>query len=503
VNTFALPHPRIDRVQSSRGLLLAVICVAQFMVILDVAVVNVALPSIRSSLGFSTAGLEWVVNAYTLTFAGFLMLGGRASDLLGRRRVLLAGVVLFTLSSLACALSGSPSVLIGARAVQGIGGAVISPASLAILTTSFAEGRERNRALGIWGAIGGIGAASGALLGGLLTQGLGWQWVFLVNVPVGLLVLTVAPRLVPEGRAELAHRHFDLAGALLVTLGFVALVYGIVRAEALGWGATGVLGPIGAGVVALAAFALVEGRFAQAPLVPLWILSLGRLRAANGVVFALYSGVFVMWFLISLYVQEVLGYDAIETGLAFLPMTVAVAIAAARAPRVVSRLGARWTITAGMLAAALGLALLTGIHPGASYAAVLPGGMLAAAGLGIALVPSTIVAVQGVPAGVAGVASGLLNTSRLLGGALGLAVLTTIADRHTHAALHAGVRPLQALTDGYGEAFLVAAAVVAAGAIAAAVLLRDRAGAPAPAPGDGHARAAAEAEGAAIGVEVG
>jgi EmrB/QacA subfamily drug resistance transporter len=474
VNALPLAHPRIGRGARSSGLLLAVICVAQFMVILDVAVVNVALPSIRSSLGFSTAGLQWVVNAYTLTFAGFLMLGGRASDLLGRRRVLLAGIALFTLSSLACALSDSPDLLVGARAAQGIGGAVVSPASLAILTTSFAEGRERNRALGLWAAIGGIGAATGALLGGLLTQGLGWQWVFLVNVPVGLAVLAIAPRLVPEGRAELGHRHFDVAGTLLVTGGFVALVYGIVRAEALGWGAAGVLVPIAAGALMLAAFGAVEGRLAKAPLVPLWVLGLPRLRSANLVVLALYSGVFTMWFLISLYLQEVLGYDAIDTGLAFLPMTVGVAVASWRAPRVVAALGARRTITGGMLVAAAGLALLTGIHPGASYAAVLPGGVLAAAGLGLALVPSTIVAVQGVPPAAAGVASGLLNTSRLLGGALGLAVLTTIADTHTHAALRAGVRPLQALTDGYGEAFLAAAIVVGAGAIAAALLLRDR-----------------------------
>jgi EmrB/QacA subfamily drug resistance transporter len=474
MNTFALAQPGIDRARRSPALLLAMICAAQFMVILDVAVVNVALPSIRHSLGFSTVGLQWVVNAYTLTFAGFLMLGGRASDLLGRRRVLLVGIALFTLSSLACALSPSQDVLVAARAIQGIGGAIISPASLSILTTSFTEGRERNRALGIWAAIGGIGAASGALVGGLLTQGLGWQWVFLVNVPVGLLVLALAPRIVPEGRAELGHRHFDIAGALLVTGGFVALVFGIVRADTLGWASAGVLGPIAAGVLLLGAFVTVEGRVAKAPLVPLWIFTLRRVRAANAVVLALYAGVFVMWFFVSLYLQGVLGYDAIQTGLAFLPMTLGVAVASTRAPRLVSQIGARWTITAGMLTAALGLALLSSIHPGASFASVLPGGTLAAAGLGLALVPSTIVAVQGVPPAAAGAASGLLNTSRLLGGAIGLAVLTTIADTQTHDALKHGVRPLQALTDGYGDALLAAAVIVAAGAIAAAGLLREK-----------------------------
>ena len=478
MNTFALTHPRAARVRPSSGALLAVVCLAQFMVILDVSIVNVALPSIRDSLHFSVTGLQWVVNAYTLTFAGFLMLGGRASDLLGRRRVFLAGTALFALASLACALSDSRSLLIGARALQGIGGAVISPASLAIITTSFAEGRERNRALGVWGAVGGIGAASGALLGGVLTQGLGWQWVFLVNVPVGLAVLAIAPALVPAARAELGHRHFDLTGALLVTAGFVALVFGIVRSDTLGWGSTGVLLPVGAGVAMLAAFVAVEGRFASAPLVPLAIFRRARLRAANLVVLALYSGVFVMWFFTSLYVQQVLGWDAIKTGLGFLPMTIGVAIASSSAPRLAARFGTRATITAGMSLAALGLLILTGIHPGGGYLeTVLPGGLAAAVGLGIALVPSTIVAVQGVPSAEAGVASGLLNTSRLLGGALGLAVLSTIANAQTHAALRAGAPALTALTDGYGRALLVGALIVGAGAVAAAVLLRTRAAA--------------------------
>jgi EmrB/QacA subfamily drug resistance transporter len=479
MNSFAIAQPSIDRVRRSPALLLAMICAAQFMVILDVSVVNVALPSIRHSLGFSTVGLQWVVNAYTLTFAGFLTLGGRASDLLGRRRVLLIGIGLFTLSSLACALASSQAMLIGARAVQGIGGAVIAPSSLSILTTSFAEGRERNRALGTWAAIGGVGAASGALIGGVLTQELGWQWVFLVNVPIGLFVLAIGRRIIPEGRAALGHRHFDLTGALLVTSGFVALVFGIVRADTLGWSATGVVGPIAAGVLLLSAFLVVEGRFARAPLVPLWIFKLPRVRAANVVVLALYAGVFVMWFFVSLYLQGVLGYNAIQTGLVFLPMTVGVAIASTRAPRLVARIGARWTITAGMLTAAVGLALLTGIAPGASFTTVLPGGILAAAGLGRALVPAPRVAVVGGPATAAGAASGLLNTSRLLGGAIGLAVLTTIADTRAHDALKQGVSPVQALTNGYSEALLLAAIIVAVGTVAAAVLLRE-----APAPAD-------------------
>jgi len=478
MNAFAFAQPRIERAKHSRDLLLLVVCLAQFMVILDVSIVNVALPSIRGSLRFSTPGLQWVVNAYTLTFAGFLLLGGRASDLFGRRRVFMWGTALFTLASLACALSGSRDVLVAARSLQGIGGAVISPASLAILTTSFLEGRERNRALGFWGAIGGIGGASGALLGGLLTQGLGWQWVFLVNVPVGGAVLLAARELVPEGRADLGHRHLDLGGALLVTAGFVSVVYGIVRTDTLGWGSAGVLAPIAAGIALLAAFVLVEGRFSKAPLMPLWIFGFRRLRAANGVVLALYSAVFVMWFFISLYVQQVLGFTAVQTGLGFLPMTLAVALASWRAPRLAARIGTRWTLTAGMLCAAAGLALLSRIAPGESYAAtVLPGGVLAAAGLGLSLVPATIIAVQGVPSAEAGLASGLLNTSRLLGGALGLAVLSTIASSHAHAELLAGVGHLRALSDGYGLALLVGAVVCVAGAVLAATLLGE-AGAP-------------------------
>jgi EmrB/QacA subfamily drug resistance transporter len=475
LNALAAARPRLEQARNHPDLLLLVVCLAQFMVILDVSIVNVALPSIRGSLHFSTLGLQWVVNAYTLTFAGFLLLGGRASDLFGRRRVFLAGTALFTLASLACALSSSRGLLIAARSLQGIGGAVISPASLAILTTSFAEGRERNRALGFWGAIGGIGGASGALFGGLLTQGLGWEWVFIINVPVGLAVLALSRSVVPEGRTELGHRHMDLTGALLVTAGFVSLVYGIVRTDTLGWGSAGALEPIALGLALLAAFFVVEGRISKAPLMPLGIFRLTRLRAANLVVLALYSAVFVMWFFLSLYDQEVLGFDAIQTGLGFLPMTLGVALASSQAPRIAAAIGARWTLTLGMVLSAAGLVLLSGIAPGGSYAgSVLPGGVLSAVGLGLALVPATIVAVQGVPRNEAGLASGLLNTSRLLGGALGLAVLSTIAASQTHSRLAAGVGSLRALTDGYSVALVVGAIVCAAGAVAAALLLRER-----------------------------
>src|SRR5436190_12853418 len=312
---------RFGTEERAKSALLVLLCLAQFMVVLDVSVVNVALPSIRDGLGFSTTDLQWVINAYTLTFAGFLMLGGRAADLLGRRRVFLAGIALFTLASLACAVADTKALLLTARAVQGIGGALLSPASLSIITTSFAAGPERNRALGVWGGMAGLGAAAGVLLGGVLTETLGWWSIFAVNVPIGAAVVALGGGLIPEGRREGATRHFDLMGALLVTGGLTALTYGIVRSDALGWGAAGVIGPIATGVALLIGFVVVEGRVALAPLVPLSIFRMPLLRAGNLVVFLLYSVVLAMFFFVSVYLQQVLGYSAIETGLAFAPMT--------------------------------------------------------------------------------------------------------------------------------------------------------------------------------------
>jgi len=468
----AVAAPRALMRRNSNALLVLV-CLAQLMVILDVSIVNVALPSMREGLHFSTTGLQWVVNAYTLTFAGLLLLGGRASDLLGRRRVFLAGTALFVLASLACALADSRSLLIGARALQGVGGAVISPASLAIITTSFGEGAGRNRALGIWGAMGGIGGALGVLLGGLLTQGLGWPAIFLINVPIGLAVILLAPGLVPEGRGPSAHRHFDLSGAVLITGALTTLVYGIVRTDTLGWGSSGVLVPLAAGLTLLMLFAIVEGRVASAPLVPLPIFHLKLLRAANLVVFLLFSAVFAMWFFLSLFLQQVRHEDALQTGLGFLPMTLGVVLATSLAPRLVARFGERRVLTLGMLLAASGLALLSGVGPGGTYLGqVLPGGVLAAIGIGLSLVPATIAAVSGVPAGQSGLASGLINTSRLVGGALGLAALSTIAASRTHAQLVAGASGAASLSSGFQLAFGAGAAISLLGAIVAAVMLR-------------------------------
>jgi EmrB/QacA subfamily drug resistance transporter len=455
------------------GALLVLVCLAQLMVILDVSIVNVALPSIRDGLHFSTTGLQWVVNAYTLTFAGFLMLGGRASDLLGRRRVFMAGTVLFTLASLACALADSRTLLIGARTLQGIGGAVISPASLAIIATSFNEGRERSRALGVWGAMGGVGGSLGVLLGGVLTQAFSWPAIFLVNVPIGAAVVLVTPRLVPAGQALATDRHFDASGALLITGSLTSLVYGIVRTDTLGWGAPGVLVPLAVGVLLLAAFVFVEGKVARAPLMPLRVFRMARLRAANLIMFLLYAAVFSIWFFLSLYLQQVLHYDPLQAGLRFLPMTLAIVATSSLAPRIVASVGERRLLTVGMLFAAAGLFLLTGVHSGGSYVAdVLPGGLLAAMGLGLSLVPATIAAVSGVAPKESGLASGMLNTSRLIGGALGLAVLSTIAASRTHAQAIAGASGASALSGGFSQAFAVAGGFSILGALVALVLLR-------------------------------
>jgi len=471
--------------------LLLVVCLAQFMVILDVAIVNVALPAIHDDLGFSSAGLQWVVNAYTLTFAGFLMLGGRAADLLGRRRVLLLGTAAFALSSLLCAVASSRGLLIGARAVQGLAGAVMSPATLSIITTSFAEGPERNRALGMWVTMAAVGASSGALLGGILTQTLGWPAIFAINAPLGLLTIVLGLRFIPAGVLPAGRRHFDVLGATLVTAGLVGVTYGIVRSDTLGWGSAGVLAPLAVGVVLLAGFALVEQFVARVPLVPLAIFRRSQLRAANLVVFLLYAALFATFYFVTLFLQQVRGADALEAGIAFLPMTGSVFLGSRIAPRLVARFGVRTAAVAGMASATAGLAILSQVAPGASYAAVvLPGGVLSCLGMGLALVPATIAATQGVPAAQSGLASALLNTSRLVGGALGLAVLSTIASSHTHAELLASVAGPLALTDGFAVAFEIGAALCLAGALAALVLLRNR---PPAAREAAPARAEAEA----------
>jgi EmrB/QacA subfamily drug resistance transporter len=460
--------------------LLLVLCLGQFMTILDVSIVNVALPDIKDSLGFSTNGLQWVLNGYTLTFAGFLLLGGRATDLFGRRRMFFAGTLLFSGASLLCAVSQTAGMLLAARALQGIGAAILSPATLAIITTSFDEGAPRNRALGAWGAMGAIGATAGVLLGGILTEAFSWPAIFVINVPIGLAIVLFSARLVPEGLSEVDNRHFDLPGAIVVTLGMTALTYGIVTTDRLSWGSLGVLAPLVAGALLLVAFVLYQARLGRqhdrVPLMPLSVFKLRSLRAANFVIFMLYAAIFGFWFFQSLYMQGTLGYSALHTGVAFLPLTVAVGTAATIAPQLAKRFGARWVLVAGMVLATIGEALLTSVRPDGNYwTDVFPGGMFGATGLGLALVPATIVGVQGVPRALSGLASGVLNTSRFVGAALGLAVLTTLATSHTHSEIASGTGAATALTDGFALQFGIGAIFCLVGAIGAVVLLRPRA----------------------------
>ena len=460
--------------------LLLTVCLAQFMVILDISIVNVALPDIHSSLGFSDTGLQWVVNAYTLSFAGFLMLAGRATDLLPRRQVFLVGVGLFAVASLGCALADGQGVLVGARAIQGLGAAVISAASLSIVTGSFKEGAERNRALGLWAAMGGVGGSAGVLLGGALTQAFSWPAVFIINVPVGIAVVLAGRRVIPRLDAVANERKLDVPGAVLISGGLTAIVYGIVRTDSLGWGSLGVLVPLALGVVLLGLFALVEGKLAPDPLIPLDVFKMPALRAANLVVALLFAAMFGMWYFVSLYLQEVKGDDALLAGVSFLPMTLLIFAGSATAPKLVARLGVRTTLGIGMTLATIGFLVLATVEASSSYAvAILPGGMLAALGTGWSLVPATIVAVKGVPPEQNGLASGVVNTSRLVGGTLGLAVLTTLATSRTNELLGGGTAQLDALTSGYRLAFLIGAGLCLLGAVAAVTLLRPR---PAPVP---------------------
>jgi EmrB/QacA subfamily drug resistance transporter len=479
--------------QTHRRATLVLACLAQFMVVLDVSVVNVALPAIGHGLHFTEADLQWVVNAYTVTFAGFMLLGGRAADLLGRRRVFVAGLVLFALASLGGGLAEGRIELIAARAIQGLGAAVIAPASLSILTTTFTEGPERNRAVGIWGAMGGAGGAAGVLVGGALTE-LSWRWILFINVPIGLIAAAFALTRIAESRRPGATRGFDLAGALSATIGLSLVVLGIVRTDQTGWGSAPTLVIILAGVALLGAFVLIEGRIAGSPLMPLRIWSSSTLRLANGIVLMLGAASFSMWFFLSLYLQEVRGDSPIATGLAFLPMTICIVVASTVASRLVARIGARPLLIAGMLALAAGLALFTQLPTSGSFWTTMFGpSLLAATGIGLSFTPAAISGVAGVGAHEAGLASGLINTARMFGGALGLAVLATLAASHTTADRLAGETPAAALTSGFHLAFLITAVLSLAGAgLAVALPSLSAARAGAGAGGGGGAPVVAE-----------
>jgi EmrB/QacA subfamily drug resistance transporter len=454
-------------------LILVLVCFAQFMVVLDATVVNVALPSIQNDLGLSEANLQWIVNAYTLVFGGFLLLGGRAGDLLGRKRLFLFGLVVFTAASLLDGLAVSPGMLIGSRALQGLGAAFISPAALAIITTTFQEGAERAKALGVWAAIAIGGSAVGLVVGGALTQLLSWPWIFFINVPVGVAVLVLSLRYLPESRDEEAHRSFDIAGAVSITAGLMTLVYAIVQAGEHGWTSARTLGLFLLAAVLHVAFVVIERR-SKAPLVRLSIFAVRSLRAANVSMFLVASGLFAMFFFNTLYIQRVLGYGPLEAGLAFLPFTAGIMVSAGFASKFTPRLGVRPVAIGGMLVTIAGMVLLTRISVDGSYASdVLPALVLTALGLGAVFVPLTLVATTGLENEDQGLASGIFNTSQQIGGALGLAILASLAASKTASAT--GVSQQAALVEGFHVAFAGGAAfmVVALGCFLALLRRRD------------------------------
>src|SRR5215218_7268935 len=468
----------MSHTQERKWLALALLAAAQFVVILDASIVNVALPSIGEALDFSQDDLSWVVNAYTLFFGGFLLLGGRMADLIGRRRMFIAGLVLFALASLAGGLSTSPGMLIAARAVQGLGAALVSPAALSLVTVMFTEGAERNKAMGVWGAVAGSGGAAGVLLGGVLTEYAGWEWVLFVNVPIGIVAALIAPRLLPESRNAGA-RHFDIAGAVSVTAGLSLLVYTLVDANDAGWLSGQTLGLGAVALALLAAFVVIERR-SQAPLVPFAIFRRRTITGTNIVGLLVAMALFSMFFFISLYMQQVLGYSAIKSGLSYLPLAVGIIVSAGIASSLVTRFGFKPILVTGLLLTAAGLVWFSQVDVDGSYLGdILFPSLLAAVGLGFAFVPMTIAAVSGVEAHEAGLASGLINTSQQIGGALGLAILVSIANSRTdelmEAAGNAQSALPNALTEGFQIAFIVGAGFAVLGAILAATLISSRA----------------------------
>jgi EmrB/QacA subfamily drug resistance transporter len=448
------------------------------MVVLDVAIVNVALPSIRTDLHFTQESLQWVVTAYAILFGGALLLGGRMADLLGRRRLFVAGIALFTISSLLDGLAWSEGSLITFRALQGLGAALLSPAALSILTTTFREGRERNVALGIWGAASGSGGAAGVLLGGALTSALSWSWIFYINIPVGIAVLAVTPFLLRESRAEVDHRHFDFAGAASVTSGLMLLVYGMTRATQIGWGTAETIGLLAASAALLVAFVVIEAR-SKAPLLPLRIFRLRTLSGSNAAGFLLGGALFSQFFLLTLYMQQVLHYSAIETGVAYIALTLAIISFSAVAQALATRIGVRPVLPVGLLLAAAALVLYARLPVDGHYFwDLFPAFLLSGVGLALAFVPMQIGALTGVRQADAGIASGLINTSQQIGGAIGVAVATTIATTFTsrYVDSHPGSNGFTggALTHGFGITFYVLAALSAAGAVVAAVLIESK-----------------------------
>jgi EmrB/QacA subfamily drug resistance transporter len=460
------------RPSTNRWLVLSIVAIAQFMVVLDATITNVALPSIQASLHFSGADLQWVINAYTLLFGGFLLLGGRAGDLFGRQRLFIAGLVLFTGASLVNGLATSSTMLIVGRAAQGLGAALVSPAVLSIMLTTFAEGRERARALAVFAAIATGGGATGLILGGLLTDTLSWRWVFYINLPVGILAFIAALRFVPNSRAERRPESTDVAGAVAVTGGLLLLVYDIVKAQQYGWTSGRTLGLAAAAAALLASFVVIELR-SRAPLVNLSIFRKRSLTVANVSMMLFASGLFSTFYFTTLYLQNIHGDSPLLTGVSLLPFPVAIAIASVLAQSLLRRVGVRPILFTGLGVAAAGLFWLSGLPVGSSYFAdVFPAITVMAFGIGFTFSPLILIATTGVSADEAGLASGLVNTSQQVGGALGLAVLASLAAGRTDGALAASVGHAQALVDGYTRAYMVAGALAIAGLVLVAALIR-------------------------------
>jgi EmrB/QacA subfamily drug resistance transporter len=467
-----------------RWRILAVVATAFFMTILDVSIVNVALPTIGEDLNFSRENLQWVITAYTIAFGGFLLLGGRAADLLGRRRVFMVGVALFTIASLVCGLSTSEGMLIVSRAVQGLGGAIISPAALSIVMTSFEEGPERNKALGVWGALGGSGAAVGVLAGGVLTEKAGWEWIFWVNVPVGAAVLLLTPFVVPESFRQTTRRRYDPLGAISVTAGLALLVYGISQAPEVGWATARTIGVLIASGALLVAFLVIE-RTVQEPLMPFRIFRVRTVAGANAVGALLGAVIFANFFLLTLYVQNVLGFSALKTGFTFVATAGTAVISAGVAQALTTRFGAKPIMTIGLILLTAGMVWYSQITADGSYVSdLLPGYLLVGVGIAFAFVPVSIAALAGVAEREAGLASGLINTSQQIGGAVGVAVASTVFTTRFDSLVSDGNPIPVALTGGYRWGFWALAVFGAAAVIAAVTLIRreEMAETPTPAP---------------------
>src|SRR5262252_8981453 len=471
----------IQETDRRRWLILSVLVVAQFMVVLDVAIVNVALPTIKNDLHFSESGLQLVITAYAILFGGVLLLGGRMADLLGRRRVFIAGMAVFTIFSLLDGLAWSSGSLIAFRGLQGLGAALLAPAALSILTTTFREGRDRNVALGVWGAASGSGGAAGVLLGGALTSALSWSWIFFINVPVGVLLLAISPVLLSESRADLDHHHFDAAGAASITGGLMLLVYALTHASQHGWATTETIGLLAASAALVIAFVVIEMR-SPAPLLPLRIFRLRTLTASNINALLMGAAIFSQFFLLTLYMQQVLHYSALKTGVAYIALTLAIIGFSVVSQALVTRIGIRTILAVGMALSAVGLVLYAQlpVH-GTYFSNLFPAFILSGIGLAFAFVPMSIGALTGVREDDAGVASGLLNTNQQIGGAIGVAVATTIATTYTSHYLsgHPGVGPLDgaALTHGFQIAFYVLAALAALAAVISAIMIEPGAAA--------------------------